>query len=336
MTSTPVRRTLGPVVRWTLLILAVLVGSTLLSTLLILRCAPDSPRAAPARPISIDSTGDTTGAVQAEMRNVNYHVDGDIILHIRSLRGRLLSTVDGRPPVFEDGNSYRMHITAAEIMVDTLSLGLLINRYVFGYRGAPIRDLRLSVDGQELIQKGKLGNLSFTIRSQVSLTPDGEIRLHPTDVKVLGINADGLMKKLGIELDEMVKVQPGRGIRIEENDFLLNVAAILPPPRIQGKLTRIHLVPGGMVQVFGSGDSVPPRTAFGDSVPSPNYMYYHGASIRFGKLTMTGTDLLIVDADPGDPFGFYLGRYHEQLVAGTHRTTPQDGLVVRMPDLEDL
>ena len=71
-----------------------------------------------------------------------------------------------------------------------------------------------------------------------------------------------------------------------------------------------------MVQVFGSGDSVPPRTAFGDSVPSPNYMYYHGASIRFGKLTMTGTDLLIVDADPGDPFGFYLGRYHEQLVAG--------------------
>lgn len=270
------------------------------------------------------------------MRNVAYHVDGDVVLHIRALTGQLQSVRPGQPPIFEDGSSYRLRIASADIFVDTASLGLLINRYVFGYRGAPIRDLHVSVDGQELIQRGKLGNVSFTIRSAVSVTPSGEIRLHPTDVKVLGINADGLMKKLGIELEEMVKVESDRGIRIEENDFVLDVAAILPPPRIRGKLRRVLLVPGGMIQTFGAGDSLPPRVAFGDSVPSPNYMYYRGGSIRFGKLTMTGTDLLIVDADPGDPFAFYLGRYHDQLVAGTHRTTPQDGLVVRMPDLEDL
>ncbi|MEO8201407.1 MAG: hypothetical protein ABI679_12850 [Gemmatimonadota bacterium] len=336
MTSASGRRPLGIVVRWTLLILAALIGSTLLSTLLVLRCAPDIP-APPSPPaMVVDSIRDTTRDVQAEMRNVDYYVDPEVVLHIRSLRGQLESTREGKPPVFEDGTSYRMRIMSAEIMVDTTSLGLLINRYVFGYRGAPIRDLHLSVEGEDLIQKGKLGNVTFTIHSQVSLTPAGEIRLHPTDVKVLGFNADGLMKKLGIELDEMVKVQPNRGIRIEENDFLLDVAAILPPPRIRGRLSRVRLVPGGMVQTFGAGDSVPPRTAFGDSMPSPNFMYYHGASIQFGKLTMSGTDLLIVDADPRDRFGFFLGRYHEQLVAGTHRTTPSDGLVVRMPDLADL
>lgn len=48
------------------------------------------------------------------------------------------------------------------------------------------------------------------------------------------------------------------------------------------------------------------------------------------------SDLTIVDADPGDWFDFFLGRYHEQLVAGTHRTTPEDGLVVWMPDLSDV
>jgi hypothetical protein len=207
---------------------------------------------------------------------------------------------------------------------------------VFGYRGAPIRDLHLAVDGDQLIQKGKLGTLPFTIRSTVSLTPAGEIRMHPVDVKVLGINADGLMDRLGIQLDEMVKVQGGRGIRIEENDFVLDVARVLPPPRIQGKLTSVRLVPAGMIQYFGSRDSLPSRRFFGDTALVANYMSYHGSRIRFGKLTMAGTDLTIVDADPRDRFDFFLGRYHEQLVAGTHRTTPEDGLVVWMPDLSDM
>lgn len=323
--------------RWILLILAALVGSALISTLLIMQCAPTGSSGAgimPYRPPSLPS--DTSRAVQAAMRNVDYHVDPDIILHIRYLTGSLVSSSDSHPPVFEDGASYSMRITSAEIFVDTASLGRLINRHVFGYRGAPIRDLHLSVAGNELVQKGKLGNAGFTIRSTVSVTSAGEIRLHPVDVKVLGINADGLMKRLGLELEGMLKVRAGRGIRIEENDFVLDVAAILPPPHIQGKLTSVRLVPGGMVQHFGGVDSVAPLRVFGDSVPAENYMSYHGSSIRFGKLTMRGTDLAIVDADPRDRFDFYLGRYHEQLVAGTHRTTPEDGLVVWMPDLADL
>jgi hypothetical protein len=322
--------------RWVLVLLAALAGATVLSTLLLLHCAPDGagadtlPYRPPARP------DDSSATVRAEMRNVDYHVDPDIVLHIRYLRGELVPARPDDPPVFEDGASYTMRIQSSEIFVDTASLALLMNRKVFGYRGAPIRDLHLAVDGEELVQKGRLGSLSFTIRSAVSLTSAGEIRLHPVDVKVLGINADGLMDKLGIELEEMITVRGGRGIRIEENDFLLDVAVVLPPPRIEGKLTGIRLVPGGVVQRFGPADSLPARRFFGDTALVANYMAYRGGSIRFGKLTMAGTDLTIVDADPRDRFDFYLGRYHEQLVAGTHRTTPEDGLVVHMPDLSDM
>lgn len=323
--------------RWILLILAVLLGSTLLSTLLVMQCAPDAPASSALDPYRAPaSSSDSSATVRAEMRNVDYHVDPDIVLHIRYLSGALVPAHDSAPPVFEDGSSYSMRITSAEIFVDTANLARLINRHVFGYRGAPIHDLHLSVAGDELVQKGKLGNAGFTIRSRVAVTPGGEIRLHPVDVKVLGLNADGLMDRLGLELEGMLKVRPDRGIRIDENDFVLDVAAILPPPHIQGKLTSVRLVPGGMVQHFGGSGSLPPLRVFGDTVPAENYMAYHGSRIRFGKLTMQGTDLTIVDADPGDRFNFFLGRYHEQLVAGTHRTTPEDGLVVWMPDLEDL
>jgi hypothetical protein len=61
-------------------------------------------------------------------------------------------------------------------------------------------------------------------------------------------------------------------------------------------------------------------------------MYYRGGVLRFGKLTMTGADLLIVDADPRDPFDFFLDRYNDQLVAGYSRNTVSKALIAIMPD----
>jgi len=37
-----------------------------------------------------------------------------------------------------------------------------------------------------------------------------------------------------------------------------------------------------------------------------NYMAYRGNRLRFGKLTMTDTDMILIDLDPKDPFDFYL------------------------------
>jgi hypothetical protein len=61
-----------------------------------------------------------------------------------------------------------------------------------------------------------------------------------------------------------------------------------------------------------------------------------GGRLRFGKLTMDGTDMVIVDEDPSDPFDFSLDRYQEQLVAGYNRNTAVRGLIVHMPDFADL
>jgi hypothetical protein len=65
-------------------------------------------------------------------------------------------------------------------------------------------------------------------------------------------------------------------------------------------------------------------------------MYFQGGTLRFGKLTMVKTDLLILDDDPTDPFDFFLDRYNDQLVAGYNRNTPDHGLIVHMPDRGDM
>jgi hypothetical protein len=64
-------------------------------------------------------------------------------------------------------------------------------------------------------------------------------------------------------------------------------------------------------------------------------MYYRGGTLRFGKLTMADTDLMLVDDDPHDPFDFSPARYNDQLMAGYSKNTASHGLITHMPDLND-
>src|SRR5207302_7564204 len=86
-----------------------------------------------------------------------------------------------------------------------------------------------------------------------------------------------------------------------------------------------------ILQIFGNR----PQPEAGHQ-HSENYMAYRGAQLRFGKLTMSDTDLVLIDMDPQDPFDFYLDHYKEQLVAGYTKTTPAFGLRVFMRDYNKL
>ena len=283
-----------------------------------------APRADPPDP-------DTSSAVQAEMRNIHFEIASGVVLNIARLRGALLPVGPGQPPTLDDKRSFTLRITSAQISIDTASLGNLLTNHVFAYPGSPLRSLRIETDGEELVQRGVLhGFLPFSMRATVTLTPQGLIRLHPRTVKVFGVGVRRLMRVFGLELEELAKVEAGRGVRIEGDDFLLDPTAILPPPRTRGRVTRLVVGNGRVSQTFGGAEPVvklaPP------SSDSANYMYFQGGTLRFGKLTMVNTDLLILDDDPSDPFDFFLDRYNDQLVAGYNRNTRDHGLIVYMPD----
>jgi hypothetical protein len=279
------------------------------------------------------------GPVEAEMRHVLYHVDDQVVLQIDYLRGALLPTTKA-PHWFDDPTSFRIAIDSGEVEISPASLTALLNRYVFAYKGTPLKDLTVSIEDGELTQHGTLHkgvDLPFTIRSTLAVTPDGRLRLHPTSVKVLGIGVKGLMKTFGLELENLVKVQQGRGVEIEDNDFILAPSGLLPPPRIQGRLIAVRLLPDAVGQTFGGSTRDGHRERIRPSDPSArNYMFFHGRVLRFGKLIMDDADLQIVDADPTDPFDFSLANINQQLVAGKSRNLKDFGLVTTMPDYGDL
>lgn len=280
----------------------------------------------------------TRGPVRVEMKNVNLHVAEGVVLKIHSLRGALMRTASGRPPVFDDRNSFVMRIDAGEIAMSTASLTALMNNYVFAYRKAPIKDLEITTDEKgRLEQQGVLDkgvDIPFKTKAVILPNGDGRIRIHAKSIKAAGLPVKGLMGLLGIEMDDMVKLQAGRGIMVDDNDFILDPQWMLPPPRIRGNVTSVRIEGDDVVQVFGGGPA--PGRRLCPYSQYRNYMYFRGGNLRFGKLTMADTDLALIDQDARDPFDFNLDRYNVQLVAGYSKNTPNKGLKTFMPDADDL
>ncbi len=272
------------------------------------------------------------------MRNVIFRLTGDIQLHIRRLDGTM-TPLHGPAVDFDDKTSYATNVKAAEVSMGGPALSHLLNDCVFGYKGAPLRNLKINTAGDELEQSGILHkgvDIPFTMKARPRLDSIGEIRLSPTSMKIFGVNGMALMKALGLSLQKMIDVSGAKGVHVRGNDLFLDALAILPPPVIRGRLSALRIEGEELVQTFGApGDTarslVPPDTSVHD-----NYMYYRGGMLHFAKLFMPDADMLVVDADPRDPFDFYNDKYQRQLAAGYSKTLTTLGLEVYMPDYDKL
>jgi hypothetical protein len=276
------------------------------------------------------------GEVRTEMRGVDFRIDPELVLEVRHLRGALEPTRADKPPWFDDPGSFTVRIDTGEIAMTPASLAAVMNHYLFAGPGAPVKDVVVEFKDGHLIQTSTLNKkipVRATLEGDVSATPEGDIRFHPTRIEAGKLQVKKLLDLLGVELSSMIKSQESKGLRVEGDDLILDPERLLPPPRIRGRVTAVRIEGDRMIQTFGGGA---PGKPLSPSFPkAKNYMFMSGGTLSFGKLTMHGADLQIIDADPKDPFDFYLSQYAKQLVAGYSRTMPDQGLVVYMPDSND-
>jgi len=274
-------------------------------------------------------------AIEMQMRNVNMHLDQAIVIEIRDLRGQTVPTSSTKPVTLDDVNSFLTRIDSGEIALSAKSLADLLNGYVFAYPGAPLKKMAITMERGRLKQKGVMHkgiDIPFEIEGKLDVTADGEIRFHVDKVSSAHIPFKGLMHLFGEDLSKLINLKRDRGVKLDGDDILLNPGHMLPPPRIEGRVTAVRIEGDRIVQTFGSKNT----KALALPYKARNYIYYRGGVLRFGKLTMTDADLEIVDQSPSTPFDFSLPDYNRQLVAGYSKNTPTNGLIVFMPDFATL
>jgi len=304
-------------------------------TLLAQAAQPASP--SPPRPI--DPLAPPESLLWIEMRSVTMHLDHRATIRVRQLRGEMRSTVAGRIAVLDDRESFSIQVSSGSVGLTGEDLTTLLNEYVFAYPKAPLKRLRARVQGGEVLISGTMHkgvDLHFEISAALSLTPEGMIRLRPTRTRILGVDGEKLLNALGLHLDDLMNLKGSRGALAKDDDIYLDPARILPPPAIAGALAVAQVQGNEVVIEF---TTTPADSVFGGYVrpdAAPNFVYFRGARLRFGRLIMEDTDLQIIDADPSDPFDLNLAEYAKQLIAGTSRTLPNFGVRVTMPDRDSL
>ena len=263
-------------------------------------------------------------AVEFAMKNVVYHYSDSVAVHIAQLQGSLTPTEPGATVVFDDKNSFTLVLASAEISISCNALAQVLNENVFSASDAPIKNLSLESNNNQLIMKGKLpqkADVPFETTGTLSAEPDGRIRVRTDHLKAAHLPVKGLLDLFGIDVSSLIDTKKIQGIAVEKDDLILDAQQILPAPRIQGKVTAVNIRGNEIVLTFGS----PQRPGFA-AKQTGNYMAFRHSDMRFGKLTMHDADLIMIDMDPRDPFDFFLDHYQDQLVAGYTKSTPQFGL----------
>ena len=283
------------------------------------------------------SSGDDQTTV-FQLKHVNLHIDETVVLQIESLRGELLPARQGVGLNFDDRDTLLLQIDGGEAAMSTAAFATLMNRYVFNYRGTPLTNLRVMPEGDQLHLTATLNKLVKTdMVGTLSATGDGRIHFHPTTIKTDGIPAKGLMDAVGLKVNKLVKGTDPRGVKVAGDDLIMDLDRLLPPPRVHTHVTSVKMEGNRVDMTFGpTREGGAPKELTPPVADAPNYMYYHGGTVHFGKLTMAPAEIEFIDTHPENAFDFSLSHYYDQLIAGYTKTNANGAQISYVPDYRQI
>ena len=256
----------------------------------------------------------------------------DFRIYVRWLRGDLVRTRQNVNPTFDDPESFRLDVKTGVIRANIGDIGNFLN--AGGVANSPLRDITLLAEDDHIKLKGtlhKLISMPVELLGSVAATPDNRIQVHVTKLSVLKVPLKGLLGGLNIGVSDLFHPKGIPGIEVSGNDIFFDTLKLLPPPHIHGQLTKVRVVTPDIEEVYGNAEEAVTRFE-----QWRNFLRLNDGTIDFGKLTMHHVDITMVDLSDDAWFDLDLNNYQNQLVNGYTRMTPEAGLQIFMPDLDNL
>ncbi len=253
-------------------------------------------------------------------------------IYVRWLRGNMVRTHLDLNPSFDDPESFFLEIKTGVIRANIGDIGNFLN--AGGVANSPLKNITLLADNDNIKLKGTLHkfiSLPVELLGSVAATQDNRIQLHVNKLSVLKIPLKGLLGGLHVSIADLFAPKGIPGIEVSGNDIFFDTLKLLPPPHIHGQLAKVRVVTPDIEEVFGNAEEAVTRVE-----QWRNFLQLNDGTIDFGKLTMHHVDLTMVDLSDDAWFDLDLNNYQNQLVNGYTRMTPEAGLQIFMPDLDNL
>jgi hypothetical protein len=285
---------------------------------------PKPPAPAPVKIAVVDAPPPT----RIHVHNLSLRKGPDFRVYILWLNGLLLPAKKGVMPSLDDSGSFDIAVETGVIHARMAD----ISHYMNTAQSMPLQSISIIGDKDRITLHGTVHKLPISLEGSVSGMPDGRIQLHIDKLSVLKLPLKSVLGGFHVTVADLMGDKAVPGIVAEGNDLYFDTQALLPAPHIRGKLASVHVVNPDIVVMFGDH-------AQDDATRTEkwrNFLALKGGTIGFGKLTMHDVDLIMVDATKDPWFDLDLVNYQAQLVYGYERMTPQAGLQIFMPDVDQI
>jgi len=277
------------------------------------------------------STSADRGPTKVYAHNLMLRRGPDFRVYVRWLRGQLVRTRPDDDPSFDDPESFNLVITNGVLRANIGDIAHFLNSS--GVPNSPLKNITLSGDGDQINLHGTLHKfipLPIELVGTISVASNNQIQVHVTKLNVLKIPMKGLLGGFHVTLSDLFNPQGIPGIQVTGDDIVFDTVKLLPPPHIRGQLTSVRVINPDLEEIYGDAQDVVHVEQW------RNFLRLSGGTLDFGKLTMHHVDLIMIDISDDAWFDLDLLHYQDQLVNGYTRMTPQAGMQIFMPDLDDL
>jgi hypothetical protein len=279
-----------------------------------------------------DGTGDST-PTRIYAHNLKLRKGPDFRIYVPWLNGEMRRTNKHVNPSFDEPESFVLEVQRGIVHANIGDISHYLNTGAVA--GSPLTNISLAGNGNQISLHGTVHKLHIPLpiglEGTISPAPGGRIHLHVDKLSVLKLPVKGLLGDFHVSVADLMGKTRIAGIESSENDLYFDTQRLLPAPHIHGILTRIVVKNPDIEVMYGDAQNDVARTE-----QWHNFLALKGGSLDFGKLTMHNVDLIMIDASKDAWFDLDLVNYQAQLVNGYTRMTPQAGLEIFMPDLDEL
>ncbi len=272
------------------------------------------------------------------LHNVKFHWTGDYFIRTEEADIRVIPLYDERVFNLDDSSSYVLEIIRGAVTAEFPVLEKLFNERTLNYPGAPLKNIRITVDDPEnddkitLRGEMRLGTwIDFSVCASISIdTVSNRIIVKSGSISAMGIPfVKGIIDLSGFSLEDLVSIRGDRGIAIAGNDLVIDPFVLFPPPVYSGRLEGVKVFENGLVLKFRTLENyrfpARPRKAQND-------VFLVGGIVKLATMRLVYSRTQIVDSMPADDFEFNINDYFRQITRSSTRLTGDGSVVVSMPD----